>query len=197
MLDARPDDEALDTADVRRREPATEQRVFGVGLEQPTTEGGSMQIDRRTEHDINVLATPLAGQQLAHLLGGGLVPGLSQQRRVGEQRHLGPARELTAPDTGRAVAEDHLAQADGILTAQGEHRTSGQQADLGLEVEVAGGLRDHLIDAGGRGVLAHRCSSRPMSVHGHATGPKRCEPRGPHGLDSARFKAATGCGAAW
>ena len=58
MLEASADSLALQALDVCRGEPPGEQRVLGVGLEEPAAERRAVQVDGRPEDDVDLL--PLA-----------------------------------------------------------------------------------------------------------------------------------------
>src|SRR6476619_474679 len=89
-----------------------------------------MQVDRRAENHVDALGTAFAGQHLTHTLRSSLIPGLGQQRGIGEERDSLAADELAATDTGRSVAEDHRTESDGILTVQRKGGRAGQQFTL-------------------------------------------------------------------
>jgi hypothetical protein len=69
VLHAGADALRLQAGDVRRREVAGQQRVLGVGLEQPPAQRAAVQVDRRAEHDMDVLPLRLLGEQPPDLRG--------------------------------------------------------------------------------------------------------------------------------
>ena len=137
VLEAGADAVLLQPADVRRGEQAGEQRVLGVGLEETATQRGAVQVDRRPEHDVDLLSLRLLREQHPDLVGRLRAPRRRQQRGVGQQAGRAAAGELQPAHAGGTVGERHRGQPDGGLLVQGEERGTGQQPDLRLEVEPA------------------------------------------------------------
>jgi hypothetical protein len=79
VLQARADAAVLQASHVGGGQLAGQQRVLRVGLEQPAAQQGTVQVDGRPEHHVNLLGHRLLGQQLADVIGGVLAPGRGQQ----------------------------------------------------------------------------------------------------------------------
>ena len=105
-----------------------------------------MQVDCRTEDDVDALGTAFARKHLAHALRSSLIPRLGQQRGIGEQRDSLAADELAATDTGRPVAKDHRTESNDFIAAQREGGRASQQLDLGCKIEFAYRAFDHILD---------------------------------------------------
>ena len=118
MLDAGSNPIALDAPDIGSGQPTTQQWILGARLKQPATERRAMQVDRWTEDHVDILGVAFAGKHLADPLCRNLVPCLREQGRIGEQRDLLASNEFAAPDSGRAVAEDHGTEPEGFVAMQ-------------------------------------------------------------------------------
>ena len=131
VLDRRTHSEALDAAHVLRREFRREDRILAEGLEVPTAIGGSVEIDRRREDDIDVLPPCLRTDRLSHSADQFPIPRGCQRGGGGEVHGRGALVPRVTPDPCRSV---------------GDH--DGPQSNLGQRMKrprIAPGEQQHFV----------------------------------------------------
>ena len=97
VLEAGADPALLQTPDVRRRQPAGEERVLGVRLEQAPAQRRAVQVDRGAKHDVDALALGLLGQDPAYFAGSVLAPRGREARSRSEAGSPAPPPNSTPP----------------------------------------------------------------------------------------------------
>ena len=164
MLDGRPDATRLYAAHVCAADSRREQRVLGEAFEVPAAERRAVQIDRRSEQDIDALAACLARQQKPDALHSVFVPGCRERCR---RRNVGRRVPLVPPlatNPRRPVGCHDPAQPDRWLGVQCPDVGTGEQTDLLLQAQPAQpGHHFGLVESVcGRGnfLRGHPCSHR-------------------------------------
>ena len=202
MLDGGRDPGVLQAPHVGNADPGGEQRVLGEALEVPAAERGPVQVHRGSEQHVHPLAPRLVGEQPADRLDALAIPGGGQR---GRRRHVRRGVAFVpglAADPGRAVGEDHAAQADVRFRVQRPEIRAGQQSYL-LRYREPGHAAPQvrLVHHGAASIMGRRPSWG--GVHHGAAGrltrdasAARCASGVPNPIESAfarfRYKCA-GC----
>ena len=145
---------------VGRREFAAEQRVLAHALEVPSAVRRPVEVDRRSEHDIDALAARLGGQ--GHAVPGREIaaPGRRQRRRRREVERRFPLVPPLATNAARAVGHQQIPQPDALDRDRVPEVAPGEKGDLLLEREARGERRDRFRDSGHRITLGLSGSTR-------------------------------------